>query len=265
MEWADMIYIVPLLVLAGLYAFQDQLILQPHFGGDSGEAAAEGIARSRRWIEKDQYRGKIHEPLIPERGTIVLYHGNAGNVDDRVELAQAMTSRGFRAVLVEYPGFGERKGSAKVNSALSASLEDFALARARWPGPIYVAGESFGSGVATQVAMRHRDEVAGVALFTPWDSLASVVKAKLHLPLHLLLHQRLDSVEALAGYQGNVAIMAAAQDSLIPVRHARALSAALPAAYYVEIPRADHNTWLWHATPADWDKLLGAMSRPSPK
>lgn len=264
-----MICIAPLVVLAALYLAQDSLILQPDFVLPSWNRLAADTGNTAVWQEQGRYLGKIHEPDRPAPGaaeprgtvgTVILFHGNAGNVDHRLPLSRALTSRGLRTVLVEYPGFGNREGQATVNAILAASLDDFRLALERWPPPVYVFGESFGAAIAAQVIAHNPDKVAGAVLITPWDSLASVAKAKLfQLPLDVFLHHRLDSAEALAGYRGKLAIVAAEKDRVIPVGHARALARALPAAFYTEVPSANHNTWLSRFKPEEWDRLLDTI------
>ncbi|MDB5839256.1 MAG: alpha/beta hydrolase [Herminiimonas sp.] len=251
------------LFLALLYGWQNSIILQPGIGGGSRDVLALCTPGSAVWPDHGKYRGKICEPANAAKGTVIVYHGNAGTVDDRSALVDVLTLRGYRTVLVEYPGFGAREGSATINSALSASMEDFRLAYATWPAPIYVLGESFGAGIAAEVAGNYREKVAGLVLITPWDSLANVVNAKfLHLPIGFLLHQRFDTVAALSAYPGNVVIVGAERDEVIPVSHARALAKAVPAAAYQEIRGAGHNSWPMVMTQADWDRVTESLTRP---
>jgi pimeloyl-ACP methyl ester carboxylesterase len=243
-----------------LFFAQDKLLLRPGKEGGGG-ALVSRAGWSTEWREAGQFRGKLYSAVGDTKGTVLVYHGNAGTVDDRENLAQALTNRGFRVVLAEYPGFGAREGWATVNASLSAAQEDFSLAQARWPGPFYVVGESFGAGIAAQVAGSNPTVVNGVMLFTPWDSLKNVVDAKfLGVPVGLLLHKRLDSAAALAHFPGNLTLVAAGADTLIPPNHARALAKLLPAASYRELPGAGHNTWPSHLTHRDWDQLVTEMT-----
>lgn len=252
------------IMIALLYLWQSSLILLPGVGGTGVDLLARCAAGSAEWIENGTYHGKVCEPAGAARGTVVIYHGNAGTVDDRAALATALTARGFRVALAEYPGYGKREGSATIRKVLSASLEDFEIALAKWPGPVHVLGESFGAGVAAEVVRKHRDKVAGIVLITPWDSLANVVNAMFVVPLSFLLHERFDSVEALSQYRGNIVIVAAERDEVLPVAHARALTKAVTAAAYLELRGAGHNDWPWFMTPQDWDWVVESLSKPPP-
>lgn len=250
------------LVLVLLYFWQSSLILLPGVGGGSPDVLLQCGHGSARWQDKGQYRGKICEPAGPAKGTFIVYHGNAGTIDDRAILAGVLAARGFRVVLVEYPGFGERDGRASVNGVLAASLEDFRTAAAKWPAPIYLLGESFGAGVAAEAARKHPDMTAGVVLITPWDSLVNVVNSKFFLPVGFLLQQRFDTVEALAEFPGKVVIVAAERDDIVPASHARALAKTIAAAAYLEIRGAGHNDWPAFMTRKDWDWVIESLVKP---
>lgn len=252
------------LFLVLVYFWQSSMILLPGVTGGSPDVLAQCHPGSKEWHSAGSYLGKICEPARPAKGTVIVYHGNAGTVDDRALLAAKLTARGFRVILSEYPGFGKRKGSATIRQVLDASLGDFELAHASWPAPVYILGESFGAGVAAEIAKRHPGKVAGLVLITPWDSLANVVNAIFPVPLSFLLIERFDTVDALAGYRGNVVIVAAERDEVLPVGHARALAKATPSATYFELPGAGHNDWPATMTENDWDRVLGAMAGRRP-
>ena len=50
------------------------------------------------------------EPAPPARGTVVVFHGNAGHVGHRAFYAAIFTRLGWRVILAEYPGYGPRGG-----------------------------------------------------------------------------------------------------------------------------------------------------------
>jgi uncharacterized protein len=60
--------------------------------------------------------------------------------------------------------------------------------------------------------------------------------------VRLALRSDWDNVAALANYEGPVDVFGAAEDSVIPVRHARILAAAVPQANLVII-EGGHNDW----------------------
>jgi uncharacterized protein len=122
-------------------------------------------------------------------------------------------------------------------------------------------GESLGAGLAAQVAAHNPGKYDGLALFTPWMSLASLVNEKfLHLPLSVLLRERLDTEAAIASYKGKVAIIGAEKDDIIPVKHARALAATDTGRHYIELKGTGHNDWFDALDDRDWARLLAMLS-----
>ena len=62
--------------------------------------------------------------------------------------------------ILEYPGYGARAGSPSEKSFLAAAEEAFAMLTNA--GPIYVVGESLGTGVAAYLAKTHSRQVSGL-------------------------------------------------------------------------------------------------------
>ena len=47
---------------------------------------------------------------LPARGTVLLFHGNAGNISHRIDYAKMFYALGYNTLLVDYRGFGESTG-----------------------------------------------------------------------------------------------------------------------------------------------------------
>ncbi|MDO9177074.1 MAG: alpha/beta hydrolase [Agitococcus sp.] len=253
----------PALFIGGLYSGQDKLLLHPTVIAKATLNARP--THSNAWLEASKFYGLVYEPALPAKGTVLMFHGNAGAAYHRDPISEPVLRAGFRLVLYEYPGFGEREGKLTVKNLKESALQDFKLAHARWPGPLYIMGESLGSGIAAQVAGSNPGEVAGVVLFTPWDSLGTLVDTKFFgLPVHLLLDEPFDSVGALQQFQGTVTVVGAKNDTLIPIRHAKTLAKGVPNARYLELDKSAHNDWFARMTVHDWTWTLSGFNPSSP-
>lgn len=240
-----------------LFLMQDRMILLPNLAAAAGIPPADATAVE--WIERGHYRGLVYTPDTPVRGTVVIFHGNASLAGHLAELTPPFLERGLRVVLQEYPGFAQRPGKAGVRDALACAHEDVALVHEKWPGPVYLAGHSFGAGMAAQVAAARPNRIAGVLLLTPWHSLAALAREKYFgIPLDILLHERLDSAQALKSYPGPIVIVAAGRDTIVPPHHARALADALPNARHIELHDADHVSWLYTPMPDTYARIFDA-------
>lgn len=198
------------------------------------------------------------------RGTVVVFHGNAGSARDRGYYLAALERRGYRVVLAEYPGYGGRDGELGEASFVADGRETARRALADFGGPLWVWGESLGAGVAAAVAADASLPVAGVALITPWDNLPDLAQALYwYLPARWLLQDRYDNRANLGRYAGPAAILIAERDEIIPVQHGQRLYEALrePKRRWV-FPNAGHNSWPIDPSASWWDEALDWLSEP---
>lgn len=218
------------------------------------------------------YRGYVSaEPPADaqSRGTVVVFHGNAGSARDRRHYISALEQRGYRVVLAEYPGYGGRDGKFGEASFISDGRETARLALEAFGGPLWIWGESLGAGVAAGVAADEALPVAGVALITPWDNLPDLAQALYwYLPARWLIRDQYDNRANLKGYPGPVAVMIAGRDEIIPPAHGRRLYDALPSPKRQWIFQgAGHNSWPIDPSDSWWDEVsdwLDEKRLPSP-
>ncbi len=192
------------------------------------------------------------------RGTIVVIHGNAGCAFDRIYYVDAFTRRGFRTFLYEYPGYGGRPGNPSAASiigdaqALIRSLDQAGF------GPIYLWGESVGSGIAAAICRDPSLPVRGLALLTPWDSLTHA--AAVHypiVPVSVLLRDKYDSVANLASFGHPVCVIASTKDAILPLPLALNLFAHLSCPKKLILHEGHgHNDWPSSPELAWWDDAL---------
>lgn len=194
----------------------------------------------------DDYHGLIDGRGVENvKGTVIVFHGNAGRASDRAFYAGMLRPLGYRVILAEYPGYGGRPGKPGEASFVNAGREILQLAFKEYGGPVYLVGESLGCGVAAGLAGHTSVPVEGMVLFTPWDTLYSVAIEKVPSFIVILaLKDRYDSVANLRSYSKRVAIVGAGRDEIIPVEHARALydSYAGQKRMWI-IPQSGHNDW----------------------
>lgn len=253
------------LIFGAIFMLQDRLLYFPTaITPDAllSEARASGL---QPWPGDGPLRGLLREPSAPARATIALLHGNAGHVGDRAWFAEEMTRLGLRVVLLEYPGFGPREGAPGEAALVADAVESLRLIRARYPGPLLLAGESLGAGVASAVAVRLNDTLSGLLLITPWDKLENV--ARLHYPwapVGLVLRDRYDSVAALADYRAPVAVVVAGRDSIVPAALGERLFAALPGRKRLwTVAPGEHNDWLYRVDDRWWAEVMEFLIPPA--
>ncbi|WP_186303563.1 alpha/beta hydrolase [Robbsia andropogonis] len=245
----------------GLFLMQDRMLLpSTPYAPDLRSVPHPGESIDV-WRAHDQYAGYVVTPIgRPLRGTVIVYHGNEESAENKLPLADVFSHIGYRVIIAEYPGHGRRQGPRLMSAALTASRETLATALAKWGGPVYLVGESLGAGMASQVVQGNEAAIAGVVLFTPWDSLANVAAEKYPIfPVRWLLHNDFDSIAAVSHYRGPLVIVGAQEDTLIPVDHARHFANAHTASKLLLLPSANHDNWFDAMTRNNWQDLLQTL------
>jgi uncharacterized protein len=193
------------------------------------------------WKKDGADMGFVREVAAPASIWLML-HGNAGQAAER-DVTLPLFPADASVYLMEYPGYGSRPGSPTRATIDAAALDAYAELRRRYPGkPIYVLGESLGSGPASYLCTL-RQPPDKLFLVVPFDRLADVAAEALpFFPARWLLLDRWDNMAALRQYAGPIEIYGARDDEVIPVHHAQNLARSLPRAKFHLIP-GGHNEW----------------------
>lgn len=159
----------------------------------------------------------------PADGRILVIHGNAGHALHRAIFGdQFQQAANLDIYLLEYPGYGHRSG-APTESTLYAAAEQAVRSSPDRP-PLYLVGESLGTGVACHLAGMFPERISGVLLVAPYDSIVNV--AHYHapiLPVNLVLKDRFEASKALTNYHGPVVFWIGRRDVVVPSRFGQAL------------------------------------------
>lgn len=205
------------------------------------------------------YRGLIAAGNAPATsGTMIIFHGNGGTAFDRGFYLGPLKELGYRVILAEYPKYGGRPGKVGEKPFVADGLETVRQAHEQYGDPLYLLGESLGCGVTAAVVSQTPVPVAGIILITPWDTLAAVAKHLFpFLPVNLFLTDKYDSIANLQSFKGNISVVGAERDEILPIRHAHNLFANLPEGrkrLWV-IPGAGHNDWPFYAQASLWKEM----------
>jgi uncharacterized protein len=175
-------------------------------------------------------------------GSVLIVHGNAGCALSRDYLAQPIHDAVDMDVFVlEYPGYGARSGSPSEASFLAAAEAAFQLLPTN--SPRFVVSESIGTGVACDLAKSHPREISGLALFVPYDNLATVAQRQMpFFPAYFLLLDRFNPAGCLRQYRGPIQFVIAGADEIIGAAAGKKLANGYAGPKRVEvIPGAGHN------------------------
>ena len=153
---------------------------------------------------------------------IVILHGNAELIDDRLDMARRFSDLGYAVLLPEYRGYGRSGGSPGQDVIRKDVLEaiDRATARVDIDGDrVGYYGISIGTAVAADVALRRRP--ACMVFVVPPASISGFAWS-FGAPPFLIRHPfRTD--EALPQLTEPLLICSNAQDEVVPPKQARML------------------------------------------
>jgi alpha-beta hydrolase superfamily lysophospholipase len=246
-------------IAAAMFFLQDRFLYFPSSAG-LGQARFAGLAR---WPEEGAFVGlQSLDPPANPRGTVLVWHGNAGAAVDRAYYVRALEPRGLRVILLEYPGYGGRSGPLGEASFVNDAVAATERARTMYDGPLYLVGESLGTGVASAVAGRLPQSVDGVLLITPFATLNEVAQSGYPwLPVRWLMRDRFDSVRSLASYPGPVAVAIASRDEVIPNDQSQRLYDSIRSRKLLTtFEDSGHNDWPSGPDEPWWDDALAFLA-----
>jgi len=199
---------------------------------------------------------------------LLFFHGNAGNIGDRLERAQILNELlGLDVFLVDYRGYGRSEGEPSEEGLYrdGRAIHAQALERFR-PNQIVLFGESLGSAVAVQLAIDR--PCAGVILETPFLSVPAM--ARVHYPFvpTFLIRSRFDNERKIGSVTQPKLFLIADRDEIAPPAQGRRLFELAPEPKTLfEIPGAGHNdTYITGGEPywKAWGRFLASLPTETP-
>lgn len=189
----------------------------------------------------------------------VMFGGNAALALDWMDVIETPPDPQAGYLLIEYPGYGQSKGSVSPGSVLSttrAALEQLKVdvAGVNWEKVhLAVLGHSLGCAAALQLAAQR--SVDRIVLISPFTSMSDMARRAVGAPLCWLLRHRYDNVARLQEISSqtprpSLTIIHGDADNIVPVQMSQALASRFKGwADYHEVPGADHNFIITSAGP----------------
>ena len=218
-------------------------------------SSADGTKLHGWWFEA---RGVRH-------GTVVQFHGNAGNITSHYASLQWVTERGYDFFTFDYRGYGRSAGApgqAGLHADALAALR-YAMARAKpGPGPdLVLYGQSLGGAVLLRMLddVKDRERIRAVIVegtFHSYQDAAAAVlwDQPLTLPFAGLAYTLVSDEDSPSAYIERVApipllVVHDLRDPVVPFRFGQAV---------YDLARAPKELW-----PVDYGSHLGATRDPA--
>jgi fermentation-respiration switch protein FrsA (DUF1100 family) len=149
--------------------------------------------------------------------TILIFHGNAGNLFNRVYKLNELNKLNVNILLISWRGFSGNKGKPTEKNLYRDADESV-----KWLNNqgvisknIILYGESLGTGVATELGTSNA--FGGIILESPFTSIANAAKIYYpYLPVSIILKDRYDSIGKIKNINTPIFIMHGKMDNIVP-------------------------------------------------
>ncbi|MGD9762312.1 MAG: alpha/beta hydrolase [Candidatus Binatia bacterium] len=221
-----------LLAVVPVPRFADRFVYFPTRAHDGGTPAALGLPyEDVELIAADGVR--LHAWWVPAAAaqrTVLLLHGNAGNVSHRLDKLAVLNELDANALLLDYRGYGRSEGTPDEAGTYrdAEAAYDWLRGRGVAPPAIIAYGESLGGPIAVHLAAQR--PLGGVVLESAPSSIAGVARHHYPwLPVQLLLSNRYDALAKIGQVRAPMLILHSPDDEIVPFAMAEALQGAAAA------------------------------------
>lgn len=170
---------------------------------------------------KAQDNSELHGWFVPAkdaRYTILFCHGNAGNISHRVEKLKFFHALGCNVFIFDYRGYGLSKGrpSEKAVYVDVKGAYDYLLSRTIPPEQIIGYGESIGTAVIIDLAVKHK--MRGLIIDSAMSSAKDMVKTIYPFLPYWVFSSRFDSENKIKAISIPKLIIHSINDEIVPFR-----------------------------------------------
>jgi fermentation-respiration switch protein FrsA (DUF1100 family) len=197
---------------------------------------------------------------------LLFFHGNAGDLYDRLDNVSVLVRMGMNVLIMDYRGYGKSGGKPSEQVLYEDGLLAYRYLKEERgvdPARLVIFGRSLGGAVAIELGTQQ----PAAALIAESSFTSAQDLAKLHysfLPGMLLgsMTHKFDSISKVPQLRSPILFIHGDSDTIVPVRMGRSLydAAAEPKEWY-EIRGADHNDMLMIGGADYFRRLIDFVKR----
>lgn len=215
-------------LVALVYVFQSRLVYFPQIGREmAATPLAYGLSFEPVTLATDdgEKLAAWWVPVDDAAGTVLIFHGNAGNISHRVDYLRMFNQLGYASLIIDYRGYGQSTGAPSEGGTYrdaEAAWSWLTKTRGVAPGDIVLLGESLGGAVAAWLAARVAPR--GLILASTFTSVPELgAQVYPFLPVRLISRFSYNTREAVTAVKAPVLVAHSRDDDIIPFAHGAAL------------------------------------------
>ena len=159
----------------------------------------------------------FHKKNLEKKKTLVFFHGNAGNLKNRIYKLNLIKDFDINFLIVAYRGFSGNKGKPTEEGLYEDAKYtlDWLRKQKISDDQIIIYGESLGTAISVEVAQNKK--FAGIILESPFTSMVEAGKHYyFYLPVSLLLKDRYQTIDKLKNIKIPILVMHGKKDKIVP-------------------------------------------------
>ena len=212
-----LLLIIYVSITAVVYFFQRKLLYHPF----SPQITGKGLIHNFETInfktsDNFELKGWFHLKNSNKK-TILFLHGNAGNLDNRIDKLNFLGNMDINFLIISWRGYSGNPGNPS-----ETGLYKDALGGIEWLNKkgisndrIILYGESLGTAIATEVAQN--ENFAGIILEAPFTSMVDMGQ-KIYpiFPVKFLLKDKYESKNKIKNIKSPILVLHGRKDKIVP-------------------------------------------------
>ena len=210
-----------------VYFMQSGMIFYPNMPGRNLTSSPENIGLTYQDVEfVTEDNIKLHGWFIPDKnakGTVLFFHGNAGNISHRLDSIDIFHRLGLNVFIMDYRGYGQSEGKITEKGSYrdaEAAWNYLNHTRGISGKQIIIFGRSLGASIAGWLAGKHTP--AALIIESGFTSVPSMAQRFYpFLPVRWLTHFKYDTEQYVKDISCPVLVAHSKNDEIIPYQEGR--------------------------------------------